>query len=326
MMYSVKDPFRLDQGDVSFDAPDTVKAAMRRAIDENRTHYLQTTGVPRLLELLADKLRARTAFRSGSPTRSWSRPAASTGCTSSARRCSSRATRSSSRIPEWPPCAGQHPAGARRAGAVPAARIARLALRPRRARVEDHARRRARSTSTRPQPHRRRADARRHRGASRRSPSAHDIWLISDEAYEDVVFDGRARQHRVAARHVRADDLVLHVQQVVRDDRPAARLRRREGRELRERMKKVLFYTASNVASVVQFGGIGALEGSQDCVEAFRDELQARRDLFYAGHPRARRRCVLRRAAAGRLLRVPADRPVVDVAARAGTASRSRGR
>src|SRR5919107_1552945 len=52
MMYSVKDPFRLDQGDVSFDAPDTVKAAMQRAIDENRSHYLQTTGVPRLLERL----------------------------------------------------------------------------------------------------------------------------------------------------------------------------------------------------------------------------------------------------------------------------------
>ena len=31
MMYSVKDPFRLDQGDVSFDAPDTVKQAMHRA-------------------------------------------------------------------------------------------------------------------------------------------------------------------------------------------------------------------------------------------------------------------------------------------------------
>ena len=48
-------------------------------------------------------------------------------------------------------------------------------------------------------------------------------------------------------------------------------------------MKKALFYTASNVASVVQFGGIGALEGSQDCVRAFRDELQARRQLFYDG-------------------------------------------
>ena len=48
-------------------------------------------------------------------------------------------------------------------------------------------------------------------------------------------------------------------------------------------MKKALFYTASNVSSVVQFGGIGALEGSQARVAEFRDELKARRDLFYAG-------------------------------------------
>src|SRR5215510_1101272 len=59
MMYSVKDPFRLDQGDVSFDSPDTVKSAMVRAIAENKTHYLQTTGVPRLRELIAAKLRDR---------------------------------------------------------------------------------------------------------------------------------------------------------------------------------------------------------------------------------------------------------------------------
>ena len=45
----------------------------------------------------------------------------------------------------------------------------------------------------------------------------------------------------------------------------------------------MLFYTASNVASVVQFGGIGALEGPQDCIEIFRAELRARRDLFYRG-------------------------------------------
>ena len=53
--------------------------------------------------------------------------------------------------------------------------------------------------------------------------------------------------------------------------------------KLRERMKKVLFYTASNISSIVQYGGIGALEGSQDSIQAFRTELQARRDLFYAG-------------------------------------------
>jgi aspartate aminotransferase len=52
---------------------------------------------------------------------------------------------------------------------------------------------------------------------------------------------------------------------------------------IRDRAKKVLFYTASNIASVVQFGGIGALEGPQDCIDAFRAELRARRDLFYRG-------------------------------------------
>ena len=53
--------------------------------------------------------------------------------------------------------------------------------------------------------------------------------------------------------------------------------------KLRERMKKVLFYTASNIASVVQYGGVGALEGSQESIGAFLTELQARRDLFYDG-------------------------------------------
>jgi aspartate/methionine/tyrosine aminotransferase len=52
---------------------------------------------------------------------------------------------------------------------------------------------------------------------------------------------------------------------------------------IRDRAKKVLFYSASNIASVVQYGGIGALEGSQECIAAFRTELRARRDLFYRG-------------------------------------------
>ena len=67
MMYSVERPFRLDQGDVSFDAPDSVKAAMAKAIADNRSHYLQTAGVPRLQELLAEKLRRKNAVPVGSP-------------------------------------------------------------------------------------------------------------------------------------------------------------------------------------------------------------------------------------------------------------------
>jgi aspartate/methionine/tyrosine aminotransferase len=61
-------------------------------------------------------------------------------------------------------------------------------------------------------------------------------------------------------------------------------------------MKKVLFLSASNVASVVQFGGIGALEGSREFTTAFGEELRTRRDLFYSG---------IRRHAAGVLSGTP---------------------
>ena len=47
MMYSVPNPFRLDQGDVSFDSPDSVKKAMVQAIADNR----------RLWTTLADLMR-----------------------------------------------------------------------------------------------------------------------------------------------------------------------------------------------------------------------------------------------------------------------------
>ena len=63
MMYTVKDPFRLDQGDVSFDSPQSVKDAMAKAIAENKTHYLPTAGVPRLKQLLAENSAPRITFR-----------------------------------------------------------------------------------------------------------------------------------------------------------------------------------------------------------------------------------------------------------------------
>ena len=110
------------------------------------------------------------------------------------------------------------------------------------------------------------------------------LWLLSDEAYEDVLFDG--------AEHVSPaslPDMYDRTISVFTFSKSYAMTGLRLGYlaakdpKLRERMKKALFYTASNVTSVVQYGGIGALEGPQDHVAAFRQELEARRDLFYAG-------------------------------------------
>src|SRR6187455_2610169 len=106
MMYGVKDPFRLDQGDVSFDTPDTVKAAMRRAIDENKSHYVQTTGVPRLLELLAEKLRAKNGIPIGSPDEIMVTTGGIHGLFIVCQALLEPGDEVVIPDPEWPPCAG----------------------------------------------------------------------------------------------------------------------------------------------------------------------------------------------------------------------------
>jgi aspartate aminotransferase len=110
-----------------------------------------------------------------------------------------------------------------------------------------------------------------------------NLWVISDEAYEDVVFDGEAMSiAALPAMYERTIPFYTFSKSYAMTGLRLGYVAIRNA-AIRERAKKVLFYTASNVASIVQFGGIGALEGSQDCVRAFREELQARRDLFYAG-------------------------------------------
>ena len=282
MMYSVKDPFRLDQGDVSFDAPDTVKDAMRRAIDDNRSHYLQTTGVPRLLDLLAEKLRRKN----GIPIGASDEVMVTTGGIHALYIICQALLEPGDEViipdPEWPPSLGN----IRAAQGVPVLcplherlgwrfdldELASKITRKTRAIYVNSPNNPTGGVLTR-------EDLARIAELCRER----DLWLISDEAYEDVVYDG---EHVSPASFAGAYDRTIsfftfsksYAMTGLRLGYIAAK-----DPKLRDRMKKVLFYTASNIASVVQFGGIGALEGSQQCIEDFRTELNARRDFFYDG-------------------------------------------
>ena len=132
--------------------------------------------------------------------------------------------------------------------------------------------------------------------------------MISDEAYEDVVFDGEhVSIASLPGMYERTIPLYTFSKSYAMTGLRLGYVAIKDAK-IRDRAKKILFYTASNVASVVQFGGIGALEGPQDCIEKFRVELRARRDLFYSGLARARRRHLLGRAARRRVLRLRAHR------------------
>ncbi len=280
MMYGVSSPYRLDQGDVSFDAPDTVKNAMARAIAENRSHYAQTTGIPRLLELLAEKLRTRNRIPVGSPEEVMVTTGGIHGVYITCLGLLEPGDEVIVPDPEWPPTMGNVLA----AGGVPVPCPLHEHLNWRwdLAELESKITPRTRAIYVN-SPNNpsggmlTRADLERIAAIA----SERGLWVISDEAYEDVTFG--AEQVSVAS----FPDLYERTIPIYTFSKTYAMTGLRLGyvavrdAKLRERMKKVLFYTAGNVPTVVQYGGIGALEGSQACVEQFRSELEARRDLFY---------------------------------------------
>jgi aspartate aminotransferase len=283
MMYSVKDPFRLDQGDVSFDAPDTVKNAMRRAIDENRSHYVQTAGIPRLQELIAEKLRKTNKIPVGSPDEVLVTVG---GIHALYILCHGLLEPGDEVIvpdPEWPPAMGNIRLA--HGVVVPCPLHERLGWRFDLDELESKITPKTKAIYIN-SPHNptggvlTRGDIERIAAIAER----HGVWIISDEAYEDVRFDGA--EHVSPASLPGMYDRTLSFYTF---SKSYAMTGLRLGyvavqdASLRDRMKKVLFYTASNISSVVQYGGIGALEGSQACIDEFRTELQARRDLFYEG-------------------------------------------
>ena len=282
LMQTVKDPFRLDQGDVSFDAPDAVKQAMAKAITENRTHYLPTTGVPRLRQLLAEKMRTAN----GIPIDNDDDVVPTNGGTHGIWAIFHALFEPGDEIivpdPEWPATMAIAIAAKAIPVAVPLDETrgwrwdldeVEKAITPRTCAIYINSPNNpCGGVMTRQDLEGVAAIAR-----------EHDLWVLSDEAYEHVIYRGE---------HISIASLPGMYERTIpiyTFSKSYAMTGLRLGyfaiqdATLRARAIKVVAYTTNNVNSIVQYGGIGALEGPQNVVVEFRKELQARRDLFYAG-------------------------------------------
>jgi len=282
LMFTLKDPFRLDQGDVSFDSPASVKDAMTRAIADNKTHYVQTTGIPRLRELIAAKLRDKNTTPVESPDEILVTNGGIHGVYIACQALLEPGDEVVIPDPEWPPVAGN--VASARAVAVPCPlredRAWRWDLDELESKITPKTRMLYVNTPGNPTGGvLTLADLDR----IARIATDRNLWVIADEAYEDVVFEG---EHISLASLPGMYERTIPVYTF---SKSYAMTGLRLGYVaiknplIRDRAKKVLFHTASNIASVVQWGGVGALEGSQACIEEFRTELRARRDLFYGG-------------------------------------------
>jgi aspartate aminotransferase len=282
MMYSVKDPFRLDQGDVSFDAPDTFKQAVAKAMADNRTHYLPTVGIPPLRKAFAEKMRKKN----GIPIGSDDEVLVSNGGTHGLYAVFQALLEPGDEViipePEWPPTMAMVKAAGGVAVQVPLRE--ELGWRWSIADVE-----RAITPKTRVlylnSPNNPSGGVLTRADIEQLAQIARDrnLWVVSDEAYEDVVFKG---EHVSIASLPGMYDRTIPVYTL---SKSYAITGVRVGYfaikdpALRDRALKVVLYTTSNVSSIAQYGALGAMEGSQQCIEDFKKELLIRRDMFYKG-------------------------------------------
>lgn len=287
LMYAVPSPYRLDQGDVSFDAPDSVKEAMARAIAENRSHYAQTTGLPRLRELLAHKLRTRNRLPVVDDDEVF---VTNGGIHAIYVACQALLEPGDEVIvpdPLWPPAVSNILAA--QGVPVPCPLHESLGWRWD---FDELAARIGPKTKAiylnSPQNPTGGVFTRDDVDLLATLAARRGLWVLADEAYEDVLFDGQ-RHESIGAwpgMHERTLSIYTFSKSWAMTGLRLGYVAVKD-RTIRERMRQVLFLTSSNVATVVQHGGIGALEGPQDSIERFREELQARRDLFYSRIPAA---------------------------------------
>ncbi len=283
MMFGIENPYRLDQGDVGFDAPDAVKAGMSRAIAENRTHYVQTVGIPRLRELIVDKLQNQNKI----PIESVGDVMVTNGGIHGLYVIFHGLLEPGDEVlcadPMWPATRGtiQSAQGVPIDCPLYESRRWRPDLDELESKVTQKTRAILLNSPQNPTGGLlTQADIERIAAIAQE----HDLWVISDEAYEDIVFDGE--------RHVSIASLpgmYNRTISVYTFSKSYAMTGLRLGYfaikdpVIADRIKKVLYYTCSNTGTVVQWGGVGGLEDAKNQVEAYRVELQARRDLFYEG-------------------------------------------
>lgn len=282
MMYTIKDPFRLDQGDVSFDAPDTFKQGVAKAMAENRTHYLPTVGIPPLRKAFAEKMRRKNHIPVGSDDEVM----VTNGGTHALYAVFHALMEPGDEViipdPEWPPTMAMVKAAGGTAVQVPLRENLRW-----RWHLDDVER--AITPKTRilylNSPNNPSGGVLTRQDLERLAAMARErnLWVVSDEAYEDIVFEG---EHVSIASLPGMYDRTIPVYTM---SKSYAITGVRVGyfamkdAKIRDRALKVVLYTTSNVSSIAQYGAVAAMEGSQQCIEDFRVELKYRRDMFYKG-------------------------------------------
>lgn len=287
MQAAGKTVLRLESGDPSFDIAPHVREAMERALREGKTHYTPGAGIPELRAAIRDKLARDNGISLKGPEEVLVTSGAMHGLYVTFASLLAPGEKVIVPDPSWTETVDN----IRLAGGVPV--LAPLDTKIGRWPLEEVARRigprtRAIAINTPHNPTGIVLDETTLRGLGDLA-ERHGLYIVSDEAYEHVIFDGR--------RHVSIASLGLPTEQVVSlfsMSKSYAMSGLRMGymaggnKLFRERAAKLIRCTVNGVNSVAQHGAVAALRGPQEETAKMQAVYQTRRDTLMQGLKDAR--------------------------------------
>jgi aspartate aminotransferase len=110
----------------------------------------------------------------------------------------------------------------------------------------------------------------------------HGVWVLSDEAYEHVLYDGATHVSTQSLGYDKVLSIFSMSKSYAMSGLRLGYLACQDDRLL-ERMAKLLRCTINGVNSATQYGAVAALTGPQDATLAMAAEYQKRRDALWAG-------------------------------------------
>ncbi len=275
--------FRLEVGDTSFDTPPHIRHAIVEALESGKTHYPPSTGLPKLREAMLNKVREENHL----PIRDADHIMVTIGGMHGLYMTFSALLDPGDEVilpdPMWSEIAEL----IRRGGGVPVA----VALRPERDFLYDPADIQAAITPRTKaiyinSPHNPTGAvlSEDHLRQIADMAVAKNLYVVSDEAYEHVIFDG--------LRHVSIGSLPGMADRTISSytfSKTYAMTGLRLGYlasnddHFLDRVRKLLRLSTNGIPSITQWGGLAALTGSPEPTRAMMGELEKRRDIFVSG-------------------------------------------
>ena len=269
--------YRLESGDPSFAVPEHVLNAIATALKDGKTHYTESTGIPQLREAVSQKLIKKNKISSATPANVVVTNGGMNAIYVVFRSLLSPNDKVLIPDPMW----------------TEIGEIAKLSSgKPVSAKVDGYADECRNKIKSEGGSFRAIFLNSPHNPTGKYFPESeikklvdvaaeYGLWLISDEAYEDVIYDERV--HTSPASIYPSTISLYSMSKTYAMSGLRIGYAHVPDPALLERVKKLLRCTINGVNSATQYGAVAALQGPQDNVAVMRKEYQKRRDILYAG-------------------------------------------